>query len=232
MGCDLRVRSKRGHNLGVGVGSLVGGRRRVGIGASIALDPIVAMLGVIGFIAGLVVGVQQPDNGTTRAVIGAIAVNTLIRSELDGFLGLPTIIGISTCAALLILGLRRRKSAVRRPAWIAISTVGGLALLALVGFAFSAASARQEISGGAASARQALDALDEGDYDQAADLFEQSAAHFESVSKDLGGRGLPARAIPVVSQNARAGTDLADAAAHGLAQVARSLRQSTRPNSP
>ena len=114
----------------------------------------------------------------------------------------------------------------RRPAWIAISTVGGLALLALVGFAFSAASARQEISGGAASARQALDALDEGDYDQAANLFEQSAADFESVSKDLGGlRSLPARAIPVVSQNARAGTDLADAAAHGLAQVARSLRQ-------
>lgn len=30
-----------------------------GIGASIALDPIVAMLGAIGFIAGLVVGVQQ-----------------------------------------------------------------------------------------------------------------------------------------------------------------------------
>ena len=86
-----------------------------GIGASIALDPVVVTLGAMGFIAGLVVGVQQRDNGTTRAVIGAIAVNTLIRSDLDGFHGLSAVIGICTCAALLILGLgllvtRRREA--------------------------------------------------------------------------------------------------------------------------
>ncbi len=74
--------------------------------------------------------------------------------------------------------------------------------------------------------RQALDALDDGDYDLAADLFERSAADFESASADLGGPlALPARLLPVVGQNARAGADLADAAAEGMAQAASSLRQ-------
>lgn len=197
-----------------------------GIGASIALDPIVAALGAVGFVAGLAVGIQRRDNGTTRAVIGGIAVNTLVRSELEGIHGLSALIGIGACAALLILGLRRRRSKIRRPAWIAIGGVGAVALLALVGFAFAAAAARPEIVSGSESARRALHALDDGDYERAADLFEQSAGDFDSVGDDLGGPlALPARLIPVVSQNARAGADLAEAAADGMAQAASSLRQ-------
>lgn len=197
-----------------------------GTAACLALEPGPAIVGAVGFVAGLVVGLVRRDNSATRAVVGALAVNALARSDLDGFFGLSSVVGLTVCAALLVLGLRRRRSMIRRPAWIGIGVVGGMAALAILALAVSVAAARPGISRGAESARSALDALDAGDYDGAAELFDDAAARFESVGEDLGGAtALPSRFVPVVSQNARAGADIADVAASGLEQAAVALRE-------
>jgi hypothetical protein len=80
-----------------------------GLGAVIAFDPIVALVGAAGFVAGLVIGVRRRDQSALRAVVGAVALNVLIRSELDGFLGLSASSG-SRSLVLFVVGVRRRRS--------------------------------------------------------------------------------------------------------------------------
>ena len=53
-----------------------------------------AVVGFLGFAAGLWIGLRRRDLAVERAIVGAVAVNVLIRSELGGFLGLSAIIGI------------------------------------------------------------------------------------------------------------------------------------------
>ncbi len=92
-----------------------------------------ALIGAFGFVAGLAIGVRQRDQSELRAIVGAVAVNVLLRSELDGFFGLSAIIGIATCLALLVLGVRRRPSKIRRIGWITMASVGGFVGVALLG---------------------------------------------------------------------------------------------------
>ena len=70
------------------------GAAACGVGASIAFDPVVVAVGVVGFVLGLRIGVRRRDQSVMRALVGAIALNVLIRSELDGFLGLSAVVGV------------------------------------------------------------------------------------------------------------------------------------------
>lgn len=197
-----------------------------GVGAVIAFDPIVAVVGAVGFAGAMLVGVRRRDLSELRSVVGAIAANVLIRSELGGFLGLSAIIGIVVCAALLVLGLRRRPSSTRRTGWVVLGAVGAFAAVALLLVGIVGLSARPDVSDAARSARQAVRVLNQGDYEQAATLFESSAAGFRGADNQLGGvLAVPARLIPGVAQNFAAGTDISGAAAEATAEAAGALRQ-------
>lgn len=76
----------------------------VGVAASIALDPIVAAIGAVAFVGALYVGLKRRDLAEWRAVIGGVAANVLIRSELEVFLGLSAIIGIAVGLAVIVVG--------------------------------------------------------------------------------------------------------------------------------
>ena len=196
-----------------------------GIAAVIALDPLLTGIAAAAFGVGLYIGVKQRDQSALRAGVAAVALNVLIRSELDGFLGLSAIIGIGVGAALFVLGVRRRPAAIRRIGWMSTIGVGAVAGVALLALAVSATSARPDLSRGASDARQAIDVLNSGDYERAADLFESSSIAFARSDDRLGGvLALPSRLIPGVAQNVRAGADLSTAAAAGTADAAAALR--------
>ena len=172
------------------------------------------------------IGVRRDDQAELRAVVAAVALNVLIRSELDGFLGLSAIIGISIGIALFVLGLRRRPSAIRRRGWIAAATVGGIAVVAVLAAGLSAMSVRSDITRASQQARQAVDVLNTGDYQQAAVLFADASQAFESVDRRLGGPlGQMALLVPGVAQNVSAGADLAAAASSATDDVATALGQ-------
>ena len=196
-----------------------------GVAAVVAFDPVVAAVGAAGFIGGLVIGLRHRDQSELRAVVGAIAMNVLIRSELHGFFGLSAIIGISLAVAVFVMGLRRRPSAVRRRGWIAAGSVGAVSVVALLALGAAAATARPNLTRGASQANQAIDVLNQGDYELAAELFSQASTAFRSADNQLGGiLTAPSRLIPVVSQNVVAGADLAEAASLGTADAAGALR--------
>ena len=94
-----------------------------GVAAVIALDPLFAFLGAVGFVGGLVIGVQRRDHDKRRAAVAAIGLNVLTRADLQGFLGLSAVIGIAAGITHLVIGLRRRPSAIRRTGWQVTATV-------------------------------------------------------------------------------------------------------------
>ena len=191
-----------------------------GISATIALNRIVATIAFLGFLAGLHVGVVRRNDGVLRSVAGAVAVNTLLWSELEGFFGLSAIIGITTCAALLLLSIRRRPSRIRRVAWQTLGAVGGLGVIALVGAAIAGAGARGDLSSAASTARAAVSSLNAGDYDDAAALFDDSSRRFDAGARQLDSAiATPARLVPGLAQNLDAGRTLAAVAADATATV-------------
>jgi hypothetical protein len=195
-----------------------------GIGAVIAFDPLLALFGAAGFLAGLAVGVRRRHQSEIRAVIGAVAMNVLIRSELDGFLGLSALVGVTIGVALFVLGVRRRPSAIRRIAWITSAAAGGVVVVALAGLAIAGVSARQELSSGATIAREAIATLNTGDYETAAEQFAQASTAFGRADVRLDGPlTVPSRLLPGVAQNVSASSDLAAQVADGSAAAADAL---------
>ncbi len=197
-----------------------------GIAAAVAFDPIIAAIGFAGFVIGLWIGIRRRNLAVERAVVGAIAVNVLIRSELGGFLGLSAIIGVAVCIGLFVLGVRRRPRAVRRPAWIAGAVVGIGAVVALLGAGVVAVSTRSDLQTGTTRARAGIQAMKNGDYDEAAEHFASAGRAFDRVDSQLGGPiAAPALLVPGVAQNVAAGADLAAAASEAMTIAADAVLQ-------
>lgn len=197
-----------------------------GVGAVIALHPLVAAVGALGFLGGLNVGTWRQEQSRARSVIGGVAVNVLIRSELDGFFGLSAVIGLSVASGLFVLGVLRRPSAIRRRVWIGLGGVGGVTVVLTLATAIAVTSARPDLTNGARTARLALAAVNDGDYDRAAALFDEASVGFAGADDSLGGLlAAPSRLLPAIAQNVRVGADLSAAAADASEEAASALRQ-------
>ncbi|WP_395155242.1 DUF4012 domain-containing protein [Ilumatobacter sp.] len=197
-----------------------------GAAAVLAFEPLAAAFGALGFLAGLDVGLWRRDRTAVRVGVGGIAVNVLIRSEFEPFFGFSALVGLSICALVFLLGMLRRPSQVRRVGWLVAGAAAGVFAASLLCVGLAALSARSGLTNASRSARQGVAALNAGDYERAAKLFEQSAQNFESADGHLGGLlAAPGRLVPGVAQNVAAGRDLAAAAAEATAQAAGALRQ-------
>lgn len=197
----------------------------LGIAASIAGDPLVTAVGVCGFVGALVLGARRADSSESGAAVGAVAANVLIRSDLEGFLGLSAIVGVAVGLALVVLGIFGRSRQVRRVAWYVAGGVGVLVLGAVVGLGAAGVAARPHVTAGADAARAGIDLLNDGEYQLAADEFERASREFVEADGDLSGMlAAPARILPGIAQNVRAGSELAGAAGEALTDAAAALR--------
>jgi hypothetical protein len=197
-----------------------------GIAAVIAFQPIVAVVAIAAFGVGLWIGVRKRDQSTLRAAVAAVAMNALVRSDLDGFFGLSAIVGVTVGAVLFAVGLRRRPSAIRRIGWITVGVVGAVAVLAVAAAGITAVTVRADLTNGSQRARRAVNVLDSGDYQAAATGFRDASGSFRAVERRLKGPlGKLALIVPGVSQNVTAGSDLASSAAGALGDVATALEQ-------
>ena len=96
--------------------------------------------------------------------------------------------------------------------------------LGLLGAALAGLTARSDLARASGQARQAIDAVNGGDYQTASVRFDDASRAFESADQRLGGLlTLPALAIPGVSQNIAAGTDISAAAAKAASEAAIAL---------
>ncbi len=197
-----------------------------GVSAVTAGQLTLAVIGGIAFIGGLVIGVRRDHQSELRALAAAISLNVLIRSQLDGFFGVSAAVGISMGVMLFGFGLWRRPAPIRRWGF----RVAGLALfVAVIGGGLSAAaalSARSDLELGAQLSRQAIAALNDGDYGRAADEFAQASFALALAEDRLSGPfALPGHVVPGIAQNVRGAARLSGAASNGTAEVAEALRE-------
>lgn len=197
-----------------------------GVGAAIALQPVVAAVGLLGFFGGLVIGARRQDQPEFRAVVGGVAANVLIRSELEGFFGLSALIGISVLVVLFVLGMWRRPYVVRRATWLGLGTLLGIVVVALLALGVAVYSTRTDLSNASQQSQSAIDSLNAGDYDIAAQKLNDASNSFGRADTRLSGIfALPGRFIPGVAQNLTAGADLAEAAHLATAEAAAALSE-------
>lgn len=195
-----------------------------GIAAATAGTVPLTVIGLAAFAAALWVGLQRRDVPLMRAAVAGVALNVLIRSDLDGFLGLSALIGVAASIAILIIGVTRRRSGVRRRVWWGLGAIGVFAVLALAGAGVAAATSRSDLTDGNRTARAALSLLNDGDYVRAAASFDEAADSFDGADAALTAPwAIPARLVPGVSQNLSAARDLADAAAVASADLSLAL---------
>ncbi|MFO5197602.1 hypothetical protein RCL06_24720, partial [Salmonella enterica subsp. enterica serovar Typhimurium] len=81
-----------------------------------------------------------------------------------------------------------------------------------------------DLSDGYSLARSGIDAVNSGDYEEAAARFGEASDVFASADDSVGAAWLrPAQLVPVVAQNQRAATELAAAAADVSADLEHAL---------
>ena len=180
------------------------------IASIVAFDGVLTLVGALAFVVGLWIGVRRRDLGTVRAIVAAVALNVLVRSELVGFFGSSALIGIATGVVLFVVGIRRRRRRTRRVAWTAVAVVAIAAGIALIGFSLSASAARTRLLEGNRLAREGIAELGDGDFARAAARFGAAADAFSAADRDLKRPwAQPAALVPVLAQNSEAVSELA-----------------------
>lgn len=191
------------------------GAALAGLAAAIAGDLVLTIVALAAFAAALWIGAQQHHLAVARAVVVGIACNVLIRSELGVFLGLATIIGVSAGAAVVVIGLRRRPTTIRRTVGIGAAGVVIVAVAAIAGAALASLGARDDLTAGNRLARAGLELVDDGDYLGAADQFDQAATKFADADSTLSAPwARPGVLVPGLAQNLTAAQRLAASAAN------------------
>ncbi len=140
----------------------------------------------------------------TGALIGALSVQALLRTDDIGFFGLTAILTALAVAPVMVSGYRTMRRRNRRRIRIGLTALGLFVVVAIGGFAYSAARAAQPLDYGVTSARRGLDAANSAGQLGAAGYW--TAAH-NSFSKADNFLSNPiaklAYAVPVLSQHAR-----------------------------
>lgn len=192
-----------------------------GSGALLAVDLWVTLVGAVACLAGYWLGTQRRNLSAVRATVGGVAVNVLCRMEFVGFLGATALVGVTMGFLLLVMGLRRRHSALRKWAFWSGLGLAGLAALAAIGVGVAAQTARADVTAGRRLVAEGIDLLQRGEYDDAAASFDQAAASFRSAQASIGRPwAQPARLVPVAAQNREAVAVISTRAASASAQLA------------
>lgn len=195
-----------------------------GIAAVTAIEPLLTVIGFVAFVGSLWFSVRNHRLGALRGVVAATALNVLVRSGLEGFFGASAVVGMSVGVALFIVGLRCRSRPIRRAVWATVGSVVTMFVLAVIGFALTATSARASLSDGHGLATEGIAELRRGNFSEAAATFAAAGQAFTRASRELDRPwALPSRLVPIVAQNADALTDLAEAGGDISTQVGSSL---------
>lgn len=154
------------------------------------------------------------------AVIGGLAVQSLLRLPDMAFHGFTALLVIAICAPVLLTGYQRARAEERDVIrWIVFASIG---LITLIGVAYGAAAflAREHLTSGLDQAAAGLDAARDGHDDEAARLLQAGADSFGSADSLLNGPlALPARAVPLLGIQAKATGEMA-ASGHDLLTAA------------
>jgi hypothetical protein len=200
------------------------GAALAGLAAAIAGDVALTVIGLAAFVSGLGIGLARRDVPLARAAVVGVALNVLIRSNLEGFLGLSAVIGVVAGAIVLVIGVTRRRSRVQHVVWVGLAVFVLIGVVGVASATVAGLMVRSDLTAGNRQARTAIDQLGDGDYVAAARGFDDAAASFASADATLGAPwARPAQLVPGLAQNLTTTRDLTSAVAGVSADLGTAL---------
>ena len=181
-----------------------------GIAAALALGSAWVAFAGIALVFALALGLTSDAlvDQRTRwpgAVIGALAIQSLLRAPAAGFFGLPSLVTAVAVAPVLWSGWRSSPPPIRRRVTLSVLAGAVFLVVALVGLGVSGLLARSQVDAAINDARGGLDALRAGDQAGATELFDRSTHEFHDANDQMSAPwAQPARLVPVVAQQATA----------------------------
>ena len=195
-----------------------------GVGLAIAVDPVPLAIAAAGIAFVFWAGAQPAPPTWVLAAALALTANALIRAGLGGRYGTSAAIGL-TVSSLVVLGGTFGLS--RRLRWVAWSSgvlVAVAAAACSAGFALAVLESRGDLAGGLADAEQGVAALEGGNFEDAAQWFEQAAEDLARANERLDSPWVRlAAAVPIVAQHESAVTRMARVGEDGARVVTRAL---------
>jgi hypothetical protein len=175
-----------------------------GLAAVAAGDAVTVGLAAVA-LATSIFGALIPRRRVLGAVVGALAIQVLLRLPDLGFHGSTALYVATAVAPVLLSGYLLLPRARRRVVHRALLGAGVVGAIALGVFGLSVALAWSAMQDGVRQARQGLEAASDGDAKAAAALFESATSSLESSHRLFGAWwARPARGIPVLAQQAEA----------------------------
>lgn len=194
------------------------------LASSVRIDLVVAGLVALGIT--LRIGMHQRNHSVMRAVATGIALNVLLRAELQIFAGLTSIIGLIVALLIYASGTRRRPEEQQR--WINGTAIVIVIYAIAAGSIMSASAfaARSNLVDAIGNLRTGLDQLSSGDIDRAAETLDDASRQLDLARDRINAFWTqPARAVPIVAQHRRAVDDLSNDAAELVDVIATELDQ-------
>jgi hypothetical protein len=201
----------------LGVGAAVVG---AGVGVASGHGALAVAFGAVAAIGGSVAGLSGRTTTWSRAIVAALALQSLVHLGEVGHLGISAAIGVVVAAVLGITGLVHRPHLERTIVSGLLGILTFVVVASAIGLGIAAASARDDLERGDRTARQAIGQLGSGDIAGARATFAIAADALESADANLE-RSLssPAKLVPVLAQNRRAAVALVHDAATSLRAI-------------
>ena len=165
--------------------------------------------GLVALGLAIVACVRHRRSRPLGALVGAMAVQVLLRVDLDDA-GLSALVTAAAVTPVFVSAYLRSRRRVRRRIAVVGFVVAGLAVVAAAGLAYAGLQSERQLREAADQVRDGLDALRDNRPDQAVALLSGANADFESAQRTLDTWGRPARLLPLLGHQARAATVVAD----------------------
>lgn len=195
-----------------------------GVALTIALHPLVIALAAVGLALVLWASWRAQPPAWALALSLAVTGNALVRAELGGRYGTSAAVAVGAGFVVFVLGTFGLTKRLRWLAWGATVLVGLAAIGCSAGFAYAGLQSRHDLASGLTTAELGVAALEDGDFDEAAEWFRQAAKHLDRANARFDAPWVRmASVVPVVAQHHAAVTDMSRAGADGAHTVVAAL---------
>jgi hypothetical protein len=193
-------------------------------GGSLGGPVVFSLVSAAAISAACWIGYTQANLPVVRAAVVGVSVQVLLQLAWDPRFLSSAAVSLAAIGLVVITGYRRRRGYVRRRVRWGALAVFVVTLAAIGGLTAAAFQAARTAKDGYDTLLEALEHMDGGDVDEAAQAlwnasYELAAAHDE-LSDPL---GQPSRFVPVVAQNRTAAVDAVGRAADAAAAAAVAL---------
>ena len=181
--------------------------------------PAVAALGLSALLSW-----NRRNQPVVRAAIAAIVVQVVLRLEWNPFFLSSAMVAAVAGGVIVLSGVLRRPSYIRKRVYVTAGGVGGLWLLSLVLFGVSIGGAMNSAQEGYRGMLDGLDLVKKGETTAAAEGLRAAAIDLRDASENIDNTlGQPARVVPVLAQNRTALVDVMSRSADAAEAAAAAL---------